>query len=58
MARVASRLCIVAVVRGGVELAASAEVVVRLQYVGSVSFEVRNTVGNDVGSRGTLLGEK
>ena len=58
MARVASRLCIVAVVRGGVEHAASAEVVVRYEFVGRVAFEVRGTVGNDVGSRGTLLGEE
>lgn len=58
MARVARRLCVVAAVRGGVEHEASAEVVVRLQYVGSVSFEIRDTVGNDVGSRGTLLGEE
>lgn len=58
MARVARRLCVVAAVRGRDEHSASAEVVVRYEFVGRVAFEVRGTVGNDVGSRGTLLGEE
>jgi hypothetical protein len=48
----------VAAVRGRDEHSASAEVVVRYEFVGRVAFEVRGTVGNDVGSRGTLLGEE